>query len=105
MAGLHSSLRPTTSSSSSRLLLLLTLLPLTLAAFAFILQWRGGFDDPSTRWSILDDDEHKFPGMGHSAPVKTSDCVDVLAQKRTPSFPYFRGWKFDYGSDLNPKVR
>lgn len=109
MAGLHSSLRPTTPSSpSSKLLLLLTLLPLSLAAFAFILQWRGGFDDPSTRWSFLaddDNDQHKFPGMGHSSPAKTSsDCVDVLSKKHTPSFPYFRGWNFDYGSDLNPKV-
>lgn len=109
MAGLHSSLRPTTSfSPSSKLLLLLSLLPLSLAAFAFILQWRGGFDDPSTRWSLLADDDydqHKFPGMAHSSPGKTSsDCMDVLSKKHTPSFPYFRGWKFDHGSDLNPKV-
>ncbi|KAK1366063.1 Glycosyltransferase-like KOBITO 1 [Heracleum sosnowskyi] len=104
MAGLHSSsLRPTTSlSPSSKLLLLLTLLPLSLAAFAFILQWRGGFDDPSTRWSILRHDQ--FPGMDNSAPAKTSDCLDVLSTKHTPSFPYFRGWNFNYGSDLKPKI-
>nr|CAD1834451.1 unnamed protein product [Ananas comosus var. bracteatus] len=32
---------------ASRLLLLLTALPLALAALAFVLQWRGGVDDPS----------------------------------------------------------
>lgn len=108
MAGLHSSLRPT--SSSSRLLLLLTLLPLSLAALAFVLQWRGGYDDPVTRWPGLMDDHHDrdmFPGMDKSAPIRTTsiNCADVLSQKRTPTFPYLRGWNFEYGSDLQPKVR
>ncbi|KAL1813510.1 hypothetical protein ACET3Z_023575 [Daucus carota] len=108
MAGLHSSLRPT--SSSSRLLLLLTLLPLSLAALAFVLQWRGGYDDPVTRWPGLMDDHHHdrdmFPGMDKSAPIRTTsiNCGDVLSQKRTPTFPYLRGWNFEYGSDLQPKI-
>ncbi|XP_028761403.1 glycosyltransferase-like At2g41451 [Neltuma alba] len=110
MAGLQSSARPTTSSSSavstSRLLLLLTILPLILASFAFVLQWRGGLDDPVTRWSP---DHHEFPGMGTSAPSlqthsSSSDCVNVLGQSHSPSFPYYRDWKFDYGSDLRPKI-
>lgn len=117
MAGLHNSLRPTSASSSSlsqssqhaftsRLLLLLTLLPLTLACFAFILQWRGGLNDPVTRWSP---DRHEFPGMTNHISVEPvhsshSDCSSVLGQSRTPAFPYFGDWKLDHGSDLRPKV-
>ncbi|XP_024025423.1 glycosyltransferase-like At2g41451 [Morus notabilis] len=117
MAGLHSSIRPSSSSSlsssspsylafASRLLFLLTVLPLTLACFAFILQWRGGLnDDPVTRWSP---DRHQFPGMDASeSPSRTtsrSDCLDPLGRSRSPSFPYFRDWKFDYSADLRPKI-
>ena len=101
MAGL----RPTSSSSSftSRLLLMLTVLPLTLAAFAFVLQWWGGLTDPTTRWSP---DRKEFPGMDSSglARESASDCVDFLGRTRSPSFPYYRDWKFGYGSDLRPKV-
>lgn len=110
MANLYS-VRPSPSSSqqnfTSKLLLLLTLLPLTLAAFAFVLQWRGGgVGDPTTRWSP---ESHKFPGMESSPPTTTighsssSDCV-LLARGSSPSFPYYRNWKFDYKSDLKPKI-
>ena len=124
MAGLfYSSSKPTSSSSSSsppssppsspysRLLLLVTLLPLSLACFAFVLQWRGGLDDPVTHWST---DHREFPGMASTHEKKQrslrgrsnsdSGCVDLLGQSRAPSFPYFRDWSFDYQSDLNPKV-
>ncbi|OAP03498.1 hypothetical protein AXX17_AT3G51780 [Arabidopsis thaliana] len=116
MAGLHSSSsssKPTlssspSSSSSSRLFLLVTLLPLSLACFAFVLQWRGGLDDPVTHWSI---DHHEFPGMVTTQEkrslrrsVSDSGCVDLLGQSRSPSFPYFRNWKFDYHSDLKPRI-
>lgn len=118
MAGQYS-LRPNSSSQSSsssssssshtlasRLLFLLTLLPLTLASFAFLLQWRGGLNDPLTRWSP---DHHEFPGMSTTAPSlpshsSNSDCVDLLGRSRSPAFSYYRDWKFDYGTDLNPKV-
>ncbi|KAI8559096.1 hypothetical protein RHMOL_Rhmol04G0148100 [Rhododendron molle] len=107
--GLHPSLRPTPPSSSSsftsRLLLMLTILPLTLAAFAFVLQWRGGLTDPTTRWSP----DPLFPGMDPSGTVRSSaaaasDCVDLLGRSRSASFPYYRDWKFSYGSDLRPKL-
>ncbi|CAL5193405.1 unnamed protein product [Lathyrus oleraceus] len=110
MAGAHSSHHhrpPTTATSSSRLLLLLTVLPLTLAAFAFILQWRGGVTDPVTRWSP---DQHLFPGMSissHQQQSKTrsrSDCSNLFPGSHSPSFPYFRDWKLDYSSDLSPKI-
>ncbi|KAG2683558.1 hypothetical protein I3760_10G035900 [Carya illinoinensis] len=116
MAGLHSNVRPTTSSSSSsssstqsftsRLLLLLTILSLILASFAFILQWRGGLNDPITRWSPQ---HNEFPGMDVSGSEpsqssRSSDCVDLLGQSRSTAFPYFRDWKFGYGSDLKPKI-
>ncbi|XP_044504739.1 glycosyltransferase-like At3g57200 [Mangifera indica] len=114
MVGLYSSIRPIASSSSSsfqpaftsRLLFLLTLLPLTLASFAFILQWRGEFADPVARWSP---DHHDFPGMintltDFSVRKFGSGCVDLLGRSNNPSFPYFRDWKFDFGSDLKPKI-
>lgn len=118
MAGLlysSSSSKPTVSSSSSsstssysRLFLLVTLLPLSLAFFAFVLQWRGGLEDPATHWST---DHHEFPGMAtiHEKRSLTrsgseSGCVDLLGQSRAPSFPYFRKWNFDYQSDLKPRV-
>ncbi|KAK9291022.1 hypothetical protein L1049_009205 [Liquidambar formosana] len=116
MAGQHTFLKPNSSSSSSssssshsftsRLLLLLTLLPLTLAAFAFVLQWRGGITDPTTRWSP---DGHEFPGMGiSSGPAhlsSTPDCVDILGRSHNPAFPYYRDWKFNYDeSNLRPKI-
>ncbi|KHG03375.1 Glucan endo-1,3-beta-glucosidase B [Gossypium arboreum] len=121
MAGLQSSSRPSSSSSlsssssssssqqvfTSRLLLLLTLLPLTLAFFAFVLQWRGGLTDPVTRWSP---DPFQFPGMDNpgsnvgSDRRSGSDCVDLLGRSKSPAFPYFKDWKFDVGSDLNPKI-
>ncbi|KAG5386286.1 hypothetical protein IGI04_037756 [Brassica rapa subsp. trilocularis] len=121
MAGLFcSSSKPTSSSSSSspppssysRLLLLVTLLPLSLACFAFVLQWRGGLDDPVTHWSTTD--HREFPGMAstHEKQQRSlrgrsnsdSGCVDLLGQSSAPSFPYFRDWSFDYQSDLNPKI-
>ncbi|KAF8369912.1 hypothetical protein HHK36_032058 [Tetracentron sinense] len=112
MAGLSTSLRPSPTSShqsfSSRILLLLTIIPLTLAAFAFTLQWRGGLRDPTTRWSP---DNHEFPGMGssppailsHSSSISSSDCVELLGRSSSPSFPYFHDWKFNYDSGLRPQ--
>ncbi|KAI3667366.1 hypothetical protein L6452_42422 [Arctium lappa] len=118
MAGLYSSIKPSPSSSSlsqssqvfaSRILLLLTLLPLSLAAFAFILQWRGEITDPTTRWSSINGLE--FPGMDISTTSNSklttptsSNCADILGQSRSISFPYFRDWKFTLESDLNPKI-
>lgn len=113
---LHAPLRSTPQSSSSsssqtftsKLLLLLTLLPLSLAALAFILQWRGGIPDPTTRWSPPGS-HHLFPGMDasalssavvHSTP---SDCLS-LGRSASPSFPYYQNWKFDSVSNLRPKV-
>ncbi|CAL4915827.1 unnamed protein product [Urochloa decumbens] len=84
-----------------RLLLLLTVLPVTLAALAFVLQWRGGgVDDPTTRWP-----PHAFPGMAEPArtSLPSSDCADVLVGSSGPSFPYFRGWSFPSDSGA-PKV-
>ncbi|XP_030519650.2 glycosyltransferase-like At2g41451 [Rhodamnia argentea] len=110
MAGHHSS-QSSHQAFASRLLLLLTALPLTLACFAFVLQWRGGLNDPVTRWST---DRLEFPGMdgagGSNVPSSRasrgdgSDCADVLGRSRTASFPYYRDWKFDLGSDLRPQI-
>ncbi|BBG96473.1 elongation defective 1 protein / ELD1 protein, partial [Prunus dulcis] len=93
---------------TSKVLLLLTLLPLSLAALAFILQWRGGIPDPTTRWSPPGS-HHLFPGMDasplssavvHSTP---SDCLS-LGRSASPSFPYYQNWKFDSVSNLRPKI-
>lgn len=113
--GLYVPIRPQTSPQStsftSKLILLLTLLPLSLATFAFLLQWRGGaVNDPITRWSP--EQSHLFPGMDVTSPLPTlghsasSDC-SLLARGGTSgaTFPYFRDWKFDFSADLKPKVR
>ncbi|KAL4587466.1 hypothetical protein LXL04_000337 [Taraxacum kok-saghyz] len=116
MAGFYSSIRPSPSSSSlsqssqaftSRILLLLTLLPLSLAAFAFVLQWRGEISDPTIRWSPIN--RLDFPGMDSTTSSKvpthsSSSCADILGQSRSIAFPYFRDWKFNYESDLKPKI-
>ncbi|PIN16889.1 hypothetical protein CDL12_10464 [Handroanthus impetiginosus] len=116
MAGLHTSLRSQQPSSaanhqyfSAKLLLLLTFLPLSLAVFAFLLQWRGGgVDDPISRWSP--DELQKFPGMD-SSPRATvghfsshSDCSTLLGHSTAASFPYFRDWKYKFDADLKPKI-
>ncbi|CAG7891374.1 unnamed protein product [Brassica rapa] len=46
-------------------------------------------------------DHHKFPGM---ASTHEKCGLGLLGQSRAPSFPYFSDWKFDYQSDLKPKV-
>ncbi|URE38425.1 hypothetical protein MUK42_17024 [Musa troglodytarum] len=121
MAALGTLHRPPPASSvthhifASRVLLLLTALPLALASLAFVLQWRGGVDDPASRWPAAD--ARMFPGMGNSplsssaSPVPSvaarsaSDCVEILGGSSLPSFPYYRGWKFDLDKDLKPKGR
>lgn len=118
MAALGTFHRPPPASSAthhifaSRILLLLTALPLALASLAFVLQWRGGVDDPASRWPAAD--ARMFPGMDNSSlssPVPSvaarsaSDCVEILGGSSSPSFPYYRGWKFDFDKDLKPKVR
>ena len=106
MAGAHSHRQSQLhhQQPSSRLLLLLTVLPLTLATLAFVLQWRGGVTDPVTRWSP---DHDQFPGMATAVPSLRhhSDCgKNPLSQSYNPSFPYFRDWTFDFSSNLSPKV-
>ncbi|KFK36993.1 hypothetical protein AALP_AA4G198500 [Arabis alpina] len=61
-----SSKQSLSSSSSSRLFLLVTLLPLSLASFAFLLQWRGGINDLVTKWFT---DNQPFPGIASSPNV------------------------------------
>ncbi|KAK2386195.1 glycosyltransferase protein [Trifolium repens] len=111
---LHTPLRSTPSSSSSshsftsKILLLLTLLPVSLATIAFILQWRGGITDPSTLLSPHG--SHNFPGM-ESSPLSpfshstshSSDCLN-LGRSSSPSFPYYHNWKLDFGDSLTPKI-
>lgn len=108
MAGLKTSSQSVTNQHSfaSKLIFLLTLLPITLAAFAFVLQWRGGGDvDP-----VSQQNSHIFPGMD-SSPLATvvdqhsssSDCLS-LAQSSSPSFPFYHDWNFHFESDLKPKV-
>ncbi|KAM3288707.1 glycosyltransferase-like [Capsicum chacoense] len=119
MAGLYAKLRPTNSSSSSlqssssmtsRLLYLLTILSVSLAVFAFVLQWRGGLPDPTTKWvNEYEPTEFRVVHGSKSVRLSSSGCVDdVLGQSRTSSFPYFRDWKFKFGSssvsDLKPKI-
>nr|GLL36636.1 glycosyltransferase-like At2g41451 [Ipomoea trifida] len=83
----HSS--PNTYASSSGVLFLLTLLSLSLAAFAFILQWRGGSPDLRCPGPVL----------------SSSEPQGILGRSRKLSFPYYRDWKIKFGSsDLLPKI-
>ncbi|KAL2320708.1 hypothetical protein Fmac_029677 [Flemingia macrophylla] len=108
MAGAHSMRYQ--QQQQPRVLLLLTLLPLSLAALAFILQWRGGLTDPLARWSPDHHHDHDyFPGMSGTPPSRRrhDDCAggsNPLARSLHPSFPYFRHWSFDYSSHLSPKI-
>ncbi|KAG6480467.1 hypothetical protein ZIOFF_063967 [Zingiber officinale] len=101
-------------SFASRVILLLTVLPLALAFFAFVLQWRGGLNDPASAWPS---DTQKFPGMENSplgsssssvsssfSSSSSSDCAEILSRSSSPSFPYYHGWKFDFDSDPRSKV-
>ncbi|KAJ0259390.1 hypothetical protein HA466_0057510 [Hirschfeldia incana] len=89
---------PSSSSSSSWLFLLLTLLTISLACFAFLLQWPGGINEWFT-------DDHPFSGM---APVskKRSDsgCVSLLGQSHATSFPYLKDLNLDHKKDLKPRI-
>ncbi|KAG9158417.1 hypothetical protein Leryth_013153 [Lithospermum erythrorhizon] len=112
MAGLYTSLRQQPSSSATKLVLLLTLLPLTLALFAFSLQWRGGEldDDPSSMWSSHDEELSTFSRMDHETMMNmethhsNSDCSHILGHGSAPSFPYFKDLKFNYDKDFEPKI-
>eukprot|EP00252_Welwitschia_mirabilis_P021801 TRINITY_DN5703_c0_g1_i1.p1 TRINITY_DN5703_c0_g1~~TRINITY_DN5703_c0_g1_i1.p1 ORF type:complete len:533 (-),score=84.77 TRINITY_DN5703_c0_g1_i1:375-1973(-) len=93
---------------ASRIVLFLTALPLTLALLAFSLQWRGGIQDPVSRWS----GESKFPGMSTSpsdthsvvSSSSSSDCFNHLSRSSSPAFPYYKGWNFPFASDSRPKI-
>ncbi|CAN7062914.1 unnamed protein product [Brassica rapa subsp. trilocularis] len=100
-SGLYSSSKPSLSSSSSSfswLFLLLTLLPLSLACFAFLLQWPGGINDWFT-------DNYPFPGMSPiSKKSSDSGCVSLLGQSHATSFPYLKDLNLDHKIDLKPKI-
>ncbi|MED6138672.1 Glycosyltransferase-like KOBITO 1 [Stylosanthes scabra] len=115
---LHLPLRSNASSSSSaslssnsfvsKILLLLTLLPVSLAAIAFVLQWRGGITDPASLLSPPG--SHHFPGMTDPSPLSSishssspSDCLN-LGRTSSPSFPYYHNWKLDYAANVKPKI-
>ncbi|KAL0708359.1 hypothetical protein Bca4012_074785 [Brassica carinata] len=110
-----------TNSFITRLLLLLTLLPVSLAFLAFILQWRGGgLADPASASVISstsvpgggnsDLNHEVFPGMETVSSVSpkahqssSSDCSN-LARSSSPSFPYYGDWNFGVDSNLKPKI-
>ncbi|KAK2999466.1 hypothetical protein RJ639_023302 [Escallonia herrerae] len=101
MAGLPLRPQPPTS-FASKLLLLLTILPITLALLAFLLQWRGGdVNDPISRWSP-EEGSHKFPAGMDASPLPQSDCA-TLPHSSSPSFPYYRDSNFTSEFHLTPK--
>lgn len=124
MAALNGPMRTHASSSSSsnasltsRIVLLLTALPLALAAFAFVLQWRGEINDSSSAWPS---NRQTFPGidnspLGSSAvstfstvsrspSYSTSDCVEILGRHSSGSLTYHQGWNYDSDPNLRPRI-
>lgn len=104
----YSSPSPSQQSFTLKLILLLSILPLSLGALGFVLQWRGGLDDPTM---LLWADHTRFPEMEATALARSSsssssfsECTGTLGRSSFPSFPYYRGWKFDYESNLRPKI-
>ncbi|KAM7263096.1 hypothetical protein ACFE04_000779 [Oxalis oulophora] len=107
----------TTSSSTSKLLLLLTILPLSLATLAFLLQWRGDTVDPITavgstsRWAPIGSHHNNhdvFPGMETTTSplspeshrvTSSSDCTSLK-----PSSGSFHDWKLHFEANLKPKI-
>ncbi|KAB1993229.1 hypothetical protein ERO13_D13G013900v2 [Gossypium hirsutum] len=100
----------------SKLLLLLTLLPLSLAALAFVLQWRGGgVSDPTiatsaaySRWAPRGSHHEIFPGMETFSSLSpkshsSSDCIN-LGRTSSHSLPYYGDWKFGFEANLKPKI-
>lgn len=47
--------------------------------------------------------ENSAPTTTTTAHVSRSDCGALLSHS-SPSFPYFRDWKFNYQPDLKPKI-
>ncbi|XP_076904861.1 glycosyltransferase-like KOBITO 1 [Bidens hawaiensis] len=39
-----------------------------------------------------------------SSSSSSSSCAEILGQSRSVTFPYYRDWKFNYTSDLKPKI-
>lgn len=112
--GSRSSVVVTQSSASSRILFVLTALPLSLALFAFVLQWRGGglLVDPA-RIGQLAGDNSRLPGVQSldllSTPtggrvVTNSDCANQLFRGGLSGFPYHPGWQYAILNDVTPKI-
>ncbi|CAH8385398.1 unnamed protein product [Eruca vesicaria subsp. sativa] len=100
-SGLYTSSKPSLSSSSSSsswLFLLVTLIPISLACFAFLLQWPEGINDWFT-------DNHLLQGIT-SISKKRSDsgCVSLLGQSHATSFPYLKDLNLDSKQDLKPRI-
>jgi hypothetical protein len=89
-----------------RLLALLTLLPLFLAVFAFMLQWRGNgklntLDDSIESIAVMENSGIPFSSSPVDAHLST--CEKVLGKSSSLSFPYYRDWKFSL-EDSQSKV-
>lgn len=106
------------ASLASRIVLLLTALPLALAVFAFMLQWRGEIKDSSSAWPS---DRHTFPGMDNSplgsssastvssfsrfsSSSSSSDCIDILSRSSSGSLSYYQGRNYDSDHNLRPRI-
>ncbi|KAH6759792.1 elongation defective 1 protein / ELD1 protein [Perilla frutescens var. hirtella] len=48
-------------------------------------------------------DSSPLATVGHSSS-HSPDCSSLVGHSSTPSFPYFRDWKFKFHADLKPKI-
>ncbi|KAL0453162.1 UNVERIFIED_CONTAM: Glycosyltransferase-like KOBITO 1 [Sesamum latifolium] len=92
MAGFFTALRPPPASTSLnyRFIGFYAFILLSLALLAFFFRP----PDPITR----------FPYTTQDPPVIATSPRPFRSSPTSSSFPYYRDWKFDFGSDLNPKI-
>lgn len=113
MPGGYGSRFAPSQSGSHKILLVSTALSLSLAIFAFTLQWRGGDLVETARLGDASGDAQRLPGvqfdsnsltpLGGRTGTPISDC----SKNRLPKvglFPHHPGWQYALGNGTTSKV-
>lgn len=113
MPGGYGSRFAPSQSSSHKILLVSTALSLSLAIFAFTLQWRGGDLVETARLGDASGDAQRLPGvqldsnsltpLGGRTGTPISDCSKHQLPK-VGLFPHHPGWQYALGNGTSSKV-